>query len=132
MKKAIAIIGILGIVTGCVYGRETPLLKISQQQPFMKEPAQGAPEIAGKVKELIEIQKKMFDIERNVIQQDQELKQIAEQIRQLQQQLREKIEQKLKDNEEYQVMKQRREQIRQQYKKIDFSKQHNWRGLDKK
>ncbi|MCM8814485.1 MAG: hypothetical protein NC931_00650 [Candidatus Omnitrophica bacterium] len=132
MKKVMIITGICGVFLTFAHGRDAPLLRTSQHQPSLEKVAPGTPEIAGKVKELLEIQKKMFDIERNVIQQDQELKQLVEQIRQLQQQLREKIEERLKDNEEYQTMKKRREQIRQEYRNVDFIKQDYWKRRDRR
>jgi len=66
-------------------------------------------------------------IEKNVIQQDQELKQLAEQIKVLQTQLRNRIEEKLKDNMDYQTLKQRREQIRLEYQRTDFKKIDNFK-----
>ncbi len=103
------------------YCRDGTVWKTNEQIQVQIEKRMPEPsEVAGKAKEFLEIQKKLFDMERETIQQDQELKQMAEQIKQLQQQLRERIEEKLKTNEEYQSLKQRREQIRQEYIKANL------------
>ncbi|HOJ30905.1 MAG TPA: hypothetical protein PK165_02800 [bacterium] len=123
MKKVVVILLAVTFAGTLVYGRDMPVIR-------MNEPGQAPgdnPALAGKVKELLEIQKKMFDIERTVIQQDQELKQLAEQIKVLQTQLRNRIEEKLKDNMDYQTLKQRREQIRLEYQRTDFKKIDNFK-----
>lgn len=122
----------LGVILPVAYCRDFPSLRANQQVPPPAEnQAPQAPEMAEKVKEFFEIQKKMFEMEKGVIQQDKELQELAEQIKQLQQQLRQKIEEKLKDNEEYQSLKTRREQIRQTYKNINL-KGSNTRMLRQK
>jgi len=52
------------------------------------------------LKEVMEIRKKMKEIERQTIENDPELKASFEQIMNLKNQLREKLNEKLKDNEE--------------------------------
>ncbi|HOK80663.1 MAG TPA: hypothetical protein PK303_04760 [bacterium] len=123
MKKIVIILFVAIFSGTLLYSGDMPVIR-------MNEPGQAPgdnPALAGKVKELLEIQKKMFDIERTVIQQDQELKQLAEQIRSLQAQLRNRIEEKLKDNQDYQALKQRRDQIRLEYRKVGFKKINNFK-----
>lgn len=121
MKKILGFILLIGLIATCAYSKDFPALRTNQQaQPPAESQSPQAPEMAEKVKEFFEIQKKMFEMEKGVIQQDKELQQMAEQIKQLQQQLREKIEEKLKENDEYQSLKNRREQIRQTYKNINI------------
>lgn len=116
MRKILIIFSI-GILAGTYsYCRDGLLLRTDEQVQIPRERRiPDASDVTNRAKEFLEIQRKLFDMERNVIQQDQELKQLAEQIKQLQQQLREKVEERLKINEEYQSLKQRREQIRQEY-----------------
>ncbi len=133
MKKITLSLISLGILVTFTYGKNVPVSKVNERNQLSQEKRLAeAPEIASRMKEFVEIQKKMFDIERNAIQQDQELKQMAEQIRQLQQQLRERIEERLKSNDEYQSLKQRRDRIKQEYRKIDVKKSDEIRRFEKK
>ncbi len=116
MKKILIIVSGIGILGALAYCREAPVLKTNDPvQSQAENLPQWKSNLAGTVKEILDIQKKMSDIQRNIIQQDQELKQLAEQIRILREQMKVKLEDRLKDNEEYQALKQRREQIRAQY-----------------
>lgn len=116
MKKILIIVLAIGVLGVIAYCRDAPVIRTSKQVPDRPENiAQKKAELAGTVRETIDIQSKIWKIQRTVIQQDPELKQLAEQIRALQEQLKTKLEERLKDNEEYQSLKQRREQIKTQY-----------------
>lgn len=116
MKKILIAILAIGVLAAVGYCRDASVLRTN-------EPVQGRPknffqekqDLAGTVKETIDINNKIWEIQRKVIQQDPELKQLAEQIRALQEQLRTKLEERLTNNEEYQSLKKRREQIKVQY-----------------
>ncbi|MGB9642010.1 MAG: hypothetical protein ACP5JO_07205 [Candidatus Ratteibacteria bacterium] len=128
MKKIMAIFLITIFAGTFLYGRDMTVIRINEPgQAPGDNPAPDKSELAGRLKEFLEIQKKMFDIERTVIQQDQELKQLAEQIKSLQAELRNRIEEKLKDNQDYQALKQRRDQIRLEYQKAGFKKINNFK-----
>lgn len=131
-KLSIAIV--IWLLAGAVsYGRDRLFIRANepgQLHPEIQAPLQG--EVSSKVKEFFEIQKKMFDIEKQAIQQDQELRQLAEQIRLLQKQLRERVEEKLKVNEEYQSLKQKKEEIRESFLKANVKRKDALRDLDKR
>ena len=85
------------------------------------KPKVGLPDrqISAKIRDAWEIQKKMAEIEKNAIEQDQELKQMAVQIQTLHKQLVEKLQGKLQNNQEYQNLKVKRAQMRNDLMKLN-------------
>jgi len=132
MKNFVLITLITVFLTGITFGMDVPVRRTNEN--FQKIEDSHRPEtyfLAGRVKEFLEIQKRMNDIQKSVIQQDQELRQLAEQIRVLQEQLRNRVEDKLKDNQEYQLLKQKRQQIYEQYKKSGAFEPRDFRRFQK-
>lgn len=130
MKKILMLVLAVCIISCRAYCKDTPVMKAGAPIPPHEENrGPGNPELAGTVKEILDIQKRMSDIERSTIHQDQDLKQIALQIKALQEQLRGKLQDKLKNNEEYQSLKQRRNQIKAQYIKVGHKKTEQSPGM---
>ncbi|MCM8818569.1 MAG: hypothetical protein NC915_03725, partial [Candidatus Omnitrophica bacterium] len=69
-----------------------------------------------KLKEVLEIRKRMKEIEKQTIENDPELKKDFEQLLFLKKQMYDKLNEKLKDDEEYQEMKKRLEIINEKIK----------------
>jgi len=119
MKKILCLFMISGMLMTASYNKAAAGVGKNQtvQSPpeSCVKPFQTKEELSSKTKEILEIQRKMFDIEKTAINQDRELKQMAEQIKTLQKQMRARLEANLRDNKEYQLLKQRRDEIKTQY-----------------
>ncbi|MCM8804112.1 MAG: hypothetical protein NC833_02525 [Candidatus Omnitrophica bacterium] len=89
-------------------------IKLNGQEKKEKERIQRQTEYRP-IQEGMEIRRRIIEIERQIIENDPELKILDEQIKKLQKQLNDKLQEKLSTNTEYQELKQKMEQIHQQW-----------------
>ncbi|MCM8771931.1 MAG: hypothetical protein NC926_00465 [Candidatus Omnitrophica bacterium] len=105
----------LGILVNNAFSQEKNLPSLREKTEF-NVPVKKRDPILKTLKEVMETRKKMREIERQTIENDPELKTDFEKLIELKRQMRLKLEEKLKDNIEYQNLKKKLKEIEERIK----------------
>ncbi|MCM8804113.1 MAG: hypothetical protein NC833_02530 [Candidatus Omnitrophica bacterium] len=112
MKKSIITIYSIILIFGTFQ-----IKLIAQEEKFKNLPNKDIKFSRAILKDAMETRKRMKEIEGQTIENDPELKLLAEEIISLRKKMREKINEKLKDNEEYQNLKKKLKEIWSEWNK---------------
>ncbi|MGB9677239.1 MAG: hypothetical protein ACPLZ9_01340 [Candidatus Ratteibacteria bacterium] len=117
MKKIITLLVMINLIILYNLNAQTGQTKISEAKEKLEQYLKENSILREKLKEFIETQKKIKEMEREEIEKDPELKNLHIQIMNLRIQMRQNLQDKLKDNEEYQILKKRMDEMNEKIKK---------------
>jgi len=111
MKRIITLLVLLNLITIWTLNAQIKKTDMPSLEDKIEQYRRNNYILREKLKEVLETQKRLKDIEREEIEKDPELKNLYTQIMNLRIQLWQNINEKLKDNEEYQKLKKRLKEI---------------------
>jgi predicted nuclease with TOPRIM domain len=111
MKRIITLLVLLNLITIWTLNAQIKKTDMPSLEDKIEQYRRNNYILREKLKEVLETQKRLKDIEREEIEKDPELKNLYTQIMNLRIQLWQNINEKLKDNEEYQKLKKRMKEI---------------------
>ena len=111
MKRIITLLVLLNLITIWTLNAQIKKTDMPSLEDKIEQYRKNNYILREKLKEVLETQKRLKEIEREEIEKDPELKNLYTQIMNLRIQLWQNINEKLKDNEEYQRLKRRLKEI---------------------
>jgi hypothetical protein len=111
MKRIITLLVLLNLITIWTLNAQIKKTDMPSLEDKIEQYRRNNYILREKLKEVLETQKRLKEIEREEIEKDPELKNLYTQIMNLRIQLWQNINEKLKDNEEYQKLKKRMKEI---------------------
>jgi tetrahydromethanopterin S-methyltransferase subunit G len=111
MKRIITLLVLLNLITIWTLNAQIKKKDMPSLDDKIEQYRKNNYILREKLKEVLETQKRLKEIEREEIEKDPELKNLYTQIMNLRIQLWQNINEKLKDNEEYQRLKRRLKEI---------------------